>query len=55
MKHGLACITLVIGTILGVIAASMNENGIFKIYTTNPKHFTAFNFVKGAIDPRQPT
>lgn len=38
-----------------VIAASMNENGILKIYTTNPKHFVAFNFVKEAIDPRRPS
>lgn len=35
-----------------VISASMKENGITKIYTTNPKHFLTFSFVKEAIDPR---
>jgi len=36
-----------------VIASSMNENGISRIYTTNPEHFILFNFVKEAIDPRE--
>lgn len=38
-----------------VISASMKENGITKIYTTNPKHFQVFDFVKEACDPRQKT
>jgi len=37
-----------------VIASSMSENGISRIYTTNPRHFTLFKFVKEAIDPRKP-
>lgn len=35
-----------------VISASMRENGIARIYTTNPKHFLMFSFIKEAIDPR---
>jgi predicted nucleic acid-binding protein len=35
-----------------VISASMKENGIARIYTTNPKHFLMFSFIKEAIDPR---
>lgn len=34
------------------IAATMKENGITSIYTTNPKHFKRFSFIKEAIDPR---
>lgn len=34
-----------------VTAATMKENGVSSIYSTNPKHFT-FEFVKEAIDPR---
>lgn len=37
-----------------VISTSMKENGITKIYTTNPRHFLLFDFIKQAIDPRQP-
>jgi len=35
-----------------VVAATMRENGITSIYTTNPKHFKRFRFIKEAIDPR---
>lgn len=35
-----------------VIAATMKENGVSTILTTNPKHFEAFDFVERAIDPR---
>ena len=35
-----------------VIAASMKENGITQIYTTNPTHFLEFDFIEKAIDPR---
>lgn len=35
-----------------VIAATMKENNISTILTTNPKHFKSFSFVKEAIDPR---
>jgi len=35
-----------------VIAATMKENNISTILTTNPEHFEAFSFVEKAIDPR---
>ena len=35
-----------------VIAATMKENGVAHIYTTNPRHFSGFEFVKEAVDPR---
>lgn len=35
-----------------VVAATMMENGITRIYTTNPKHFKKFRFIKEVIDPR---
>ena len=34
------------------VAATMKENGITSIYTTNPRHFKRFSFIKEAIDPR---
>jgi len=34
------------------VAATMRENGITNIYTTNPGHFKRFSFIKEAIDPR---
>jgi predicted nucleic acid-binding protein len=35
-----------------VIAATMKENAVSNIYTTNIKHFSSFSFVEKAIDPR---
>jgi len=35
-----------------VVAATMNKNGIISIYTTNPRHFKRFGFIKEAVDPR---
>jgi len=36
-----------------VIAATMKENNITRIYTTNPSHFLEFPFIEEAADPRQ--
>jgi predicted nucleic acid-binding protein len=34
-----------------VIAATMKENELKVIYTSNPSHFRRFDFVKEALDP----
>jgi len=34
-----------------VVAATMKENDLRVIYTTNPSHYKRFEFIKEAIDP----